>query len=305
MFFLTKNVAAIVVARAIQGISAAIVWISGQSILILFLGEDGIASGMGFINAGISSGELTGPLIGGIVYAQAGHYALFAVATSVIALDFILRLALKYPDTGETNSRVETSAEAAESDALIDHETSNQPTGAKPNHPKLGRFIHFSQQKEYLTNLGLTMVGSTVRTAFESVSPLVLSTNALAKRRPEFSHLYRKPFWLVQHGGWIELSILDRTKYCLTGFCSYHKISWSSLAVRGSLHHTRFNVSDLGVCAGQYQCDESRILRLPINLRSRHGSHYKCTDRRSSSSCIVLREKLQKTQRHFLCDGSS
>lgn len=46
----------------------------------------------GYIAAATSIGSLAGPLLGGIVYAKAGYYAVFAVGFGIIGLDIILRL---------------------------------------------------------------------------------------------------------------------------------------------------------------------------------------------------------------------
>lgn len=39
-----------------------------------------------------SVGSLAGPLLGGVVYAHAGYYAVFAIGFGIIAIDIILRL---------------------------------------------------------------------------------------------------------------------------------------------------------------------------------------------------------------------
>jgi MFS family permease len=49
---------------------------------------------MGYISLASTLGVLIAPLLGGIVYAQAGYYAVFGMAFAVIGIDVLLRVAL-------------------------------------------------------------------------------------------------------------------------------------------------------------------------------------------------------------------
>jgi MFS family permease len=49
---------------------------------------------MGYVAAATSIGSLAGPLLGGVVYASAGYYAVFAMGFAVIGLDIVLRLSM-------------------------------------------------------------------------------------------------------------------------------------------------------------------------------------------------------------------
>jgi MFS family permease len=46
---------------------------------------------MGYIAAATSIGSLAGPLLGGLLYAQAGYYAVFAMGFAIIGFDIVLR----------------------------------------------------------------------------------------------------------------------------------------------------------------------------------------------------------------------
>lgn len=49
---------------------------------------------MGYIAAATSIGSLAGPLLGGVVYANAGYYAVFAMGFAIIGLDIVLRFSM-------------------------------------------------------------------------------------------------------------------------------------------------------------------------------------------------------------------
>ena len=49
---------------------------------------------MGYIAIAYTLGVLTAPLLGGVVYGQAGYYAVFAMAFAMIGLDAFLRIIL-------------------------------------------------------------------------------------------------------------------------------------------------------------------------------------------------------------------
>lgn len=53
-----------------------------------------IGQAMGYIASAFSVGALAGPLLGGVVYASAGYYAVFAMGFALIGLDILLRLLL-------------------------------------------------------------------------------------------------------------------------------------------------------------------------------------------------------------------
>ena len=82
----------LMVARFLQGASCGIVFTVGLALLVDTVGRDEIGAWMGFALSGLSFGIMIGPFLGGIIYANAGYYAVFAVILGVIAFDFILRL---------------------------------------------------------------------------------------------------------------------------------------------------------------------------------------------------------------------
>ena len=87
-----SSVAVIVVGRLLQGASAALVWTVGLAIVSDTVGPEHLGEAMGWVSLGMGFGVFSGPLLGGIVFAKGGYYAVFAMAFGCIGVDIILRL---------------------------------------------------------------------------------------------------------------------------------------------------------------------------------------------------------------------
>ena len=88
-----NSIGLFVLGRILQGISAAIVWSVGCALLVDTMGQT-VGVAMGYVNAALSLGLLSGPSIGGVLYAYAGYYAVYYVAFGVAGLDIVLRLVM-------------------------------------------------------------------------------------------------------------------------------------------------------------------------------------------------------------------
>ncbi|PYI11535.1 MFS transporter [Aspergillus sclerotiicarbonarius CBS 121057] len=78
--------------RLFQGASAAVVWTVGAALLVDTVGKEGLGQAMGYLGMGMTIGIMGGPLIGGVVYARGGYYAVFALAFALVGVDIVLRL---------------------------------------------------------------------------------------------------------------------------------------------------------------------------------------------------------------------
>ncbi|KAL9600207.1 MAG: hypothetical protein Q9219_003350 [cf. Caloplaca sp. 3 TL-2023] len=94
MLFLGQTVPVLVVARILQGTSAAVVWTIGLALVLDTVGPGNLGKTIGSIFGFISIGELAAPVLGGVVYKKAGYPGVFGIGFALIALDFILRLLL-------------------------------------------------------------------------------------------------------------------------------------------------------------------------------------------------------------------
>nr|AVY05509.1 MFS membrane transportor [Nodulisporium sp.] len=87
-----RTIPVLLVARVLQGISAAIVWATGMALLLETVGPENLGKSIGTIFGFITFGTLAAPITGGILYEKGGNAALFGVALSLLAIDFIMRL---------------------------------------------------------------------------------------------------------------------------------------------------------------------------------------------------------------------
>lgn len=94
MFCFARSIALLLVARILQGLSAAVVWTVAVTILSDRVGAKGTGAAMGWAMLGRTSSVILGPVLGGVVYAGAGYYAVFSMAFACMAVDVALRLLL-------------------------------------------------------------------------------------------------------------------------------------------------------------------------------------------------------------------
>lgn len=123
----------LVIARILQGMSAAVVWTVGMALVMDTVGSDKLGVTIGSIFSFISVGELISPILGGVVYKKAGSTAVFGMGFGLLVVDFLMRLMLvekktaaKYekldPEEGEEDEEHERGRDvedANEEDPLI------------------------------------------------------------------------------------------------------------------------------------------------------------------------------------------
>ncbi|KAL9615524.1 MAG: hypothetical protein Q9167_000037 [Letrouitia subvulpina] len=92
LFFLGSNMAALIIARILQGSSGALMWTGGQAILIDTVGAENVGKATGSIFGTISIGVLAAPVLGGILYHKTGVTGPLALGCSLLGVDLIMRL---------------------------------------------------------------------------------------------------------------------------------------------------------------------------------------------------------------------
>lgn len=92
LFFIGENVAVLIIARILQGVSGATVWTIGLALIMDTVGPAKLGVTVGSVYSFISVGELAAPVLGGVVYKKAGRPGIFAMACSMLAVDFVMRL---------------------------------------------------------------------------------------------------------------------------------------------------------------------------------------------------------------------
>ncbi len=120
MLCVGTSIAILVTARIFQGISTAFVWVVAMALLVDTVGPTHIGKDMGYVGTASAIGVAAGPLLGGVVYAKGGYYAVFAMAFALLGVDIVLRLLLiekKSVRVWESDS-VSTVAEAPRPECL-------------------------------------------------------------------------------------------------------------------------------------------------------------------------------------------
>jgi MFS family permease len=120
LLFMGNNIPTLVVARLLQGCSAAFVWTIGLALCVETVGKDNLGKTIGSIFSFISVGNLVAPLLGGVLYKKAGYAGVFGIGFAVLAIDFIMRLLV-------------IEKKVARRYNIISQEDSNQSDASNPN----------------------------------------------------------------------------------------------------------------------------------------------------------------------------
>ena len=118
--FLAPNIGWLIVARAVQGIGAALLWPCVLALGTTIVNADKRGLAMGLILAGITSGNVVGPLIAGIA-TWLGDWRLFFLfncLTAVLSIALVLRF-LKKETPGKVHERVDFAGMAVFGLALL------------------------------------------------------------------------------------------------------------------------------------------------------------------------------------------
>ncbi|KAL8823997.1 MAG: hypothetical protein Q9191_005379 [Dirinaria sp. TL-2023a] len=96
------------VARVLQGASAGTVFTAGMSLLVAGIDRDELGRWLGLVFTGLTAGITFAPLLGGIIYANAGYLAVFAVALVANTIAFVLGLLCVDPKRRQQSNMDET-----------------------------------------------------------------------------------------------------------------------------------------------------------------------------------------------------
>lgn len=83
-----------VAGRLLQGVSAGMLWVVCLALLTDTVGPAGIGQAVGIIGIPMSIGPIAGPLLGGVIYARGGYYAVFGLMFAMLGVDAVLRLVM-------------------------------------------------------------------------------------------------------------------------------------------------------------------------------------------------------------------
>ncbi|OAV93200.1 hypothetical protein PTTG_05601 [Puccinia triticina 1-1 BBBD Race 1] len=82
----------LIIARLLQGASAAIVWIVGLAIVTDTVPPDHLGKALGTVYSATTLGALLSPTIGGLVYTKFGYYPVYYLAGALLSIDIVLRI---------------------------------------------------------------------------------------------------------------------------------------------------------------------------------------------------------------------
>ncbi|KAF2207031.1 hypothetical protein CERZMDRAFT_51799 [Cercospora zeae-maydis SCOH1-5] len=101
------HIALWIVGLAMFGVASAVVWATSLALIIDQVPREKLAQSLGFTGMSLSLGIFLGPVLGGLIYEHAGHYAVWGVVFGVSVVDLLLRLCLvetsKTVATGQTS----------------------------------------------------------------------------------------------------------------------------------------------------------------------------------------------------------
>ncbi len=178
------TIALLILARVLQGLSAAAVCSVGFAILYDAFGTEGVGGALGWVSAALDAGGFLGPGLSGILYDAGGENAVFCSAYAFIALDIILGLlVIVASDDHDSSQRGEKAPQYAplpESPTL----TSTRPGHASdaaslryddddvlPPKPRAS-LMRLLLQPRLLTAISGWLVVGIFETAFDSVLPM-------------------------------------------------------------------------------------------------------------------------------------
>ncbi|KAK6063206.1 vesicular amine transporter [Seiridium cupressi] len=192
---LGQSTPVLVLARALQGLSASVVWTIGLAMVLDTVGTENLGKTMGVIFSTISVGELVAPVLGGVLYDKTGYGGVFGLAVGILAIDFIMRVlmiekktAAKYDSSlvdGATNPREHdtrgedgTAEEAGEGDALLPRKE-DETYKIKHEPGRLVRSIpilYCLRNPRLLMAFALSLVQATLLALFDATVPTEAQT---------------------------------------------------------------------------------------------------------------------------------
>ncbi len=193
------NVGLWVAGRLLQGVSAGMLWVVCLALLTDTIGPAGIGQAVGVIGIPMSIGPIVGPLLGGVIYAHGGYYAVFALMFAMLGVDAVLRLVMiekrvaqKWLEAGPVQPDLPDVRPKSDSPASLtlcpeSSETSDTMTGnrgeatyqAPPSSQilphRLSPRIRLLLSYRMLVGLAGGLLQSSLNVAFDSTLPLIVN----------------------------------------------------------------------------------------------------------------------------------
>ena len=182
---LGKSLALLVLGRVLQGVAAAMVWTVGLALLVDTVGHETVGQAMGYVALAMSVAVLVAPLLGGIVYARAGYYAVYCMVFGLLVLDIFLRVVLVEKKVAKQWDRSTTQTSPVEAEKSQSISPNDQDSAGNPlagsiyespdsDRPKKSKhsIVLLLTSRRLLAALYCTLTQSTLLTAWDAVLPL-------------------------------------------------------------------------------------------------------------------------------------
>lgn len=197
MLLVGNSIGLLIAGRVLQGFAGAIVWCTGLALLVDTVGSQHVGQYLGYVAMSMSLALLLAPLLGGVVYANAGYVAVFAMCFGLIGLDIVLRLTLVEKKVAakwiKTDVAVADSDAAATSEKQDDTQKEPQedltttsppkafvtdiPTSIAPRQRRnIPPVISLLASPRMLAALYASLVEASIMTAFDATLPLRVRT---------------------------------------------------------------------------------------------------------------------------------
>lgn len=163
------SIAIFVVARLLQGISAAVVWVAGFALLADTVAQNQLGQYMGYLSLSMSLGYLIGPVLGGVVYQRAGYNAVFTMCYALIVLDLLCRILLI------EKKDIERRRDVSDSSNVIPMATmaaSEDNCGLEPRIEKSGQPVDLEETGDARALAPMTIPTSTSPGAKTTIAPM-------------------------------------------------------------------------------------------------------------------------------------
>jgi multidrug resistance protein len=120
LFALSSDITILMIARALQGVSAAATWTAGLALIADLFPAESRQTAMGIALTGSIAGTLLGPLFGGFLYDFGGYLLPFLAAAGLVLVDGAARMfLLKDPPRNNASERIPIRALASDRTMLI------------------------------------------------------------------------------------------------------------------------------------------------------------------------------------------
>jgi MFS family permease len=187
LLYAGQTIAVLILARLLQGVSAAVVWTIGLALVMDTVGSEKLGVTIGSIFSFISVGELLAPVLGGVVYEKAGSGGVFGMGFGLLTIDFVMRLLLiekkiaaKYAAHGfheeadeEEEAAVVEADEADEESPLLRQQESERWKIRKeqPNWVKIFPIIYCLRDPRLLTAQAVAFTQACLVAVFDATIP--------------------------------------------------------------------------------------------------------------------------------------